>query len=176
MTYLHDPESDLRDPYCIFILCLGWIGVLFFVCLGPCSKRWRFGIFGRKEEVYKVDEDDNTVSVDDTDMTDTMSVTSKGTALEASRWELEPAIPRSFGPRPEIRPTKLSNAFYLFRPATAVSAAGSRPATAATAAGSRPATAKSYADEENLEDDDGGAEDDEGEAPEDDENLTEEEV
>ena len=96
VTYLHNPESDLRDPYCIFILCLGWIGVLFFLCLGPCSKRWRYGIFGKKEEVYKVPEeettepeaDDTTVSVDESDMTDTMSVTSKGTALEASRWEI----------------------------------------------------------------------------------------
>ena len=87
VTYLHNPESDLRDPYCIFILCLGWIGVLFFVCLGPCSKRWRYGIFGKKDEVYKVtEEEDTTVSVDESDMTDTMSVTSKGTALEASRW------------------------------------------------------------------------------------------
>lgn len=131
VTYLHNPESDLRDPYCIFILCLGWIGVLFFVCLGPCSKRWRYGIFGKKDEVYKVTEDDdNTVSVDESDMTDTMSVTSKGTALEASR------------------------------PATAVSVAGSRPATAATADGSRPTTAKSNIDDDDMEDDDIGAVDD----------------
>ena len=89
VTYLHNPESDLRDPYCIFILCLGWIGVLFFLCLGPCSKRWRYGIFGKKDEVYKVtDEDDTTVSLDESDMTDTMSVTSNRTALEASRWDI----------------------------------------------------------------------------------------
>ena len=92
VTYLHNPESDLRDPYCIFILCLGWIGVLFFLCLGPCSKRWRYGIFGKKDEVYKVTEDDTVVSVDESDMTDTMSVTSKGTAVEASRWEIHTMV------------------------------------------------------------------------------------
>merc|ERR1711974_570681 len=100
--------------------------------------------FGKKDEVYKVtDEDDTTVSVDESDMTDTMSVTSKGTALEASR------------------------------PATAVSAAGSRPATAATAEGSRPTTAKSNIDDvDEMEGDDIGADDgggDEDGAPEDDE-------
>merc|ERR1711974_460548 len=92
------------------------------------GKRWRYGIFGKKDEVYKVtEEEDTTVSVDDADMTDTMSVTSKGTALEASR------------------------------PATAVSANGSRPATAASAEGSRPATAKSNTDDvEEMEEDDIG--------------------
>ena len=41
VTYLHDPESPKDDPYCSFIVLLGWIGVFFFVCLGPWSKQWR---------------------------------------------------------------------------------------------------------------------------------------
>ena len=166
VTYLHNPESDLRDPYCIFILCLGWIGVLFFLCLGPCSKRWRYGIFGKKDEVYKVtDEDDTTVSVDESDMTDTMSVTSKGTALEASRWDILTTF---------LGIEILERGILSSRPATAVSATGSRPATATSAEGSRPATAKSNADAvDEMEEDDIG---NDGDGGDEDEALEEDEI
>ena len=46
VTYLHNQESDMADPYCYFILYLGWFGWFMFLCLGVFSKKWRNGLRG----------------------------------------------------------------------------------------------------------------------------------
>lgn len=48
ITYTHNPESDSTDPYCYFILFLGWFGVILFLLLGVGSKKFRNGVKGEK--------------------------------------------------------------------------------------------------------------------------------
>jgi hypothetical protein len=51
ITYLHNPEGEMKDPYCMFIILLGWVGVAIFIALGPCSNKWRWGLCGKKKKV-----------------------------------------------------------------------------------------------------------------------------
>lgn len=48
VAYMHNQESDFRDPYCAFALCLGWFGLLLFIFLAACSQKFRYGIRGKK--------------------------------------------------------------------------------------------------------------------------------
>jgi hypothetical protein len=43
VTYLHNQESDSADPYCLFVILLGWFGVILFLFLAIASKKFRAG-------------------------------------------------------------------------------------------------------------------------------------
>ena len=58
MTYMRNPESDLPNFYCEFIMVLGFFGLLvIFVGYGLMSKRFRHGLRGKNAAMaakYKV--------------------------------------------------------------------------------------------------------------------------
>ena len=61
MTYMRNPESDLPNFYCEFVMVLGFFGILvIFVGYGLMSKRFRHGLRGKKSAMaakYKVVKD-----------------------------------------------------------------------------------------------------------------------
>ncbi len=50
LTYTFNQESDHKDPYCLFIILLGWFGFWTFLVLGLCSQKFRAGTMGRKKK------------------------------------------------------------------------------------------------------------------------------
>lgn len=56
ITYVRNPESDTPEMYCIFIIVLGFFGVVIFATYGLMSKRFRNGLRAPKAK-YIVQED-----------------------------------------------------------------------------------------------------------------------
>ena len=56
ITYVRNPESDTPEMYCIFIIILGFFGVVIFATYGLMSKRFRNGLRAPKAK-YIVQED-----------------------------------------------------------------------------------------------------------------------
>lgn len=56
ITYIRNPESDTPDMYCLFVIVLGWFGIIIFVTYGVLSKRFRHGLKGPKAK-YAIHED-----------------------------------------------------------------------------------------------------------------------
>lgn len=107
ITYLYNQESDYDDPYCLFVILLGWFGFILFILLGFWSKKFRAGATSmrRKRPAELLEEDTATVSnfdsIDDTvtspedDNTDTVSVASTVASRPATAVSTRPATARS---------------------------------------------------------------------------------
>ena len=54
VTYLHNQASDAADPYCVFVVFLGWFGVVMACCLGPASAKFRNAIYKKKKKVLRM--------------------------------------------------------------------------------------------------------------------------
>ena len=56
VAYLHNQESDRKDPYCIFAVFLGWFGLVIFGFLALWSQKFRFGVTGKKKSqvIWKI--------------------------------------------------------------------------------------------------------------------------
>ncbi len=147
-TYLHNPESDANDPYCFFIILLGWIGVVYFVTLGPMSRKWRLGIgIEKRDQKYEAAAD--TCNTEDTSSEATTVLGTPEPSRPTTAASSRPATAASSCPGTVPRPATASTV-----------GEGSRPTTGASRS-SRPATAKP---EKEADESGGGSGDDGGES------------
>jgi len=86
MTYMRNPESDLPNFYCEFIMVLGFFGLLvIFVGYGLMSKRFRHGLRGKNAAMaakYKVAKE-NHVKSSPTSLSRPSTSASQSNSLEA---------------------------------------------------------------------------------------------
>ena len=101
ITYTFNQESDHQDPYCKFVILLGWFGFWMFFVLALCSKKYRQGTMGRKskeeEPVFdSIDTADDTEA--DTVEPDAATITSevsRPSSASGSQAGSRPATARS---------------------------------------------------------------------------------
>ncbi len=82
VTYTFNQENDYEDPYCLFILLLGWFGVWMFVVLALGSQKFRAGVTRSRKE--RLENEETVTHFDsigegdaDTIASDVASVTSR---------------------------------------------------------------------------------------------------
>ncbi len=104
LTYTFNQESDHNDPYCLFVILLGWFGVWIFIVIGVGSQKWRAGAMRRKKGESE-EEDLGAVahfdSIDDPEAEEDAATLTSEVSRPASAVSSRPATAASAAPEEE---------------------------------------------------------------------------
>lgn len=63
VSYMRSPDSESRNFYCEYTVCLGWFGAcIIFIGYGIMSKRFRRGLKSKSKSKYVVQEDASSIN------------------------------------------------------------------------------------------------------------------